>query len=271
MLDLFIVHGCCKAQDPETSSRAKVEAENQRATAPLEGAYGELHTGYYTCVLAGEARRLGHEIGGEAYPLPEDCAAVAVEGGVDHDDFAAWLGRLEQGRALLTGGGSGEGEIDGEGWADAHTYLHPHAAGALGPDAPFRTPVWEAVAADTPARPYVVIGHSLGALVVADMVRLGVLQPAGIVTVGSPLAIPMVSETIERFTFDGPWLDLYDRRDATAAFGRLSPFDAGFFGSPGVHAEVASPTGGDPHQLDTYLAASATQVRPLLESGKLSN
>lgn len=270
MLDILIVHGCCKSQDPVTNSRAKVAAENQRAAAPLAGSFGDLHTAYFACVLDTETRRLGHQIGGEPFPLPEDCPPVAVEAQADDEAFAEWLDRIEQGTALLTGVDTDGGEAGGEGRADVHTYLHTHPAGSLGPDAPYRPPVWEAVADDAPAGPYAVIGHSLGALIVADMVREGLLLPAAIITIGSPLAIPMINETIERFTFDGPWLDLYDRRDTTTALGRLSPFDAGFAAAPGVQTEVAAPAKGDPHELASYLEASATQLRPFLETGVLS-
>lgn len=271
MVDLLIVHGCCKAENPERNARSKIEAENAQAASWLEGSFGDLYTAYYTCTLNQEVRRLGHQLDGQRFPLPGDCEPPPrIVDDADHAEFAAWLGGLEQGMAMLGGDGAPEESSDAQqGWADVHTYLHPHQQGALGPRVPFRAPVWEAVAADIPPRPYVVIAHSLGSLVAVDMVREGLLEPDALVTVGSPLGIPLVSGSIERFSFDGPWLNLYDLRDAATAFGRLSPFDSGFDGSPSAHLPVANANVGDGHDLSGYVQASAGQLRHLLDTGQV--
>lgn len=274
--DLLIVHGCCKAENPERNSRRKIEAENAESAQWLEGSFGALYTAYYTCTLNQEVRRLGHRLRGEAFPLPEDCEAPpAVPEPVGHDEFASWLLGLEQGMTLLAGQGadipSGQEQDRAEaGWADVYTYLHAHEQGALGPDVPFRRPVWEAVAVDIPPRPYVVVAHSLGSLIAADMVREGLLRPAALVTIGSPLGVPLVHQWVEAFTFDGPWLNLYDPRDAAAAFGILSPFDhAGFAGTPSAHVRVDGPPDRGQHDLHGYLQSSAERLRHLLDTGRM--
>ena len=267
MFDLLIVHGCCKAENPERNTRAKIEAENAAAASWLEGSFRDLYTAYYTCVLNREVRRLGHQLDGQRFPLPGDCEPPPeIERDVDNSEFSAWLGGLEQGMAML----AGDAADAQEGWADVHTYLHPHAQGAMGGRVPFRAPVWDAVAADVPPRPYVMIAHSLGSLIAVDMAREGLLQPEVLVTIGSPLGIPLVSGSMEVFSFDRPWLNLYDPRDAATAFGKLSPFDgAGFGGSPAVHVPVAGTGVGDGHSLAGYFEASAGQLRYLLDTGQV--
>ena len=271
MVNLLIVHGCCKAENPERNARSKIEADNADAAAWLEGSFADLYSAYYTCALNQEVRRLGHQLDGQRFPLPGDCEPPPrIVDDADHAQFAAWLNGLDQGMAMLAGDDALEESSEAQqGWADVHTYLHPHEQGALGPRVPFRTPVWEAVAADIPPRPYVVIAHSLGSLIAVDMAREGLLQPEALVTIGSPLGIPLVSGGIEALTFDGPWLNLYDPRDAATAFGRLSPFDSGFGGSPAAHVRVAKMGVGDGHDLSGYVQASAEQLRHLLESGQL--
>ena len=39
MFNLLIVHGCCKAENPERNARSKIEAENADAAAWLEGSF----------------------------------------------------------------------------------------------------------------------------------------------------------------------------------------------------------------------------------------
>ncbi len=274
MVDLLIVHGCCKAEDPERNARAKIEAENAAAASWLEGSFGDLYSAYYTCTLNQEVRRLGHQLGGQRFPLPGDCEPPPrIVEDADHAEFSAWLNGLDQGMAMLRGDEADQPPARDrgvqEGWADVHTYLHAHEQGALGPRVPFRAPVWEAVAANIPPEPYVVIAHSLGSLIAVDMAREGLLQPEALVTIGSPLGIPLVSGSIEGFSFDRPWLNLYDLRDAATAFGKLSPFDSGFGGSPAAHARVAGTGVGDGHDLSGYVQASADQLRHLLDTGHL--
>jgi hypothetical protein len=111
-------------------------------------------------------------------------------------------------------------------------------------------------AIDTPC---IVVAHSLGCVVAYEVLRRRAGQAGGVpllVTLGSPLGVPAIRDTLKPTTWPtglGGWFDARDARDIVATYG----MDPSVF-KPGDGAiERAAPVhngGADSHDIAGYLA-----------------
>lgn len=111
-------------------------------------------------------------------------------------------------------------------------------------------------------RPVIVVAYSLGAIVayeyLARMRADSAAAPMHLITIGSPLGMPVARELLSGSTGElrapaavSRWVNLYDRDDAFAASLGL--------GHPAVSdRELAAAPTGDPHWVERYLRDAAT-------------
>lgn len=140
--------------------------------------------------------------------------------------------------------GTGRGLLLAWDLRQVHAYLHVPQAGEE-----IRAIVTEAVSVDT----RVLLGHSLGSVVVYDLLVRGALPHIrGLVTVGSPLPLHTVWSALPEagnVLRDVLWLNIYDSWDVVTLGHGMAP-----------HAEDIPVTNrrGDPHAITQYLAQQDT-------------
>jgi pimeloyl-ACP methyl ester carboxylesterase len=258
MTELGILHGCCKAhEDPrKNKSSADVIGEGREAASHL-GVDDPLLP-YYTCVLNRLSQGEGHKV-----PLPADCRK-SLEGprNATHDDrvYEEWLSELER-QSLDELGARGRNWLGlGD---DVHVYLDHRDT---------RPPVCDEVMKQLPKSSYVLVAHSLGSIIAIDLIREQRTNPSALVTVGSPLGLPLITRWVLPMQLSIPWVNITDERDIVTARMGFTPKRNGFDGRFYRDVWVDNPELDGDHDLIGYLSqrGAIDAIKPLLTATNLS-
>jgi hypothetical protein len=270
--NVVVVHGCCKGPLDE----AWVAQESTEAAEAVGATRAVIRTPYYACALGSVVRQDGHAIS-----LPIECIdPITPQVEEPHDDSdwdLALRERLTDPEnanriAALTGSVGNEVPnlpIDLNGSADVGllgfwvtakmTDVHAYLSGGHQPEA--KDSVWEAISGAFPRAiqsDYVLIAHSLGSIVCADLMQRGVMpRPSTFVTVGSQLGWSALRSFfgLSPFYLDGHWINLIDVADWSSGFfsGDSTPADNGYGAESYEDLWVTNSHPSNPHDFRGYM------------------